>query len=131
MIDKIFEKIEELRQKNNLVLRVREPPACVFCSAPRSINKYEAAYAKSNKFVVSDASEIDNLVLLERIDEITFKCPECGAERVPTKYLNVPMWWVTCTKCNDKQLSLVDGKCPTCDHESKQAKESFIKNNGG
>lgn len=131
MLDKIKQLIDVLHEKKNLVLRFREPAACVFCSPQDALQRYHAAYKKSNRFVVEEPKKIKNLVILEEKDIISGKCPECGAERVKERFQLEKLYWTTCSKCRTKQLSTVEGKCPLCDEDAKKAKAKFIKEHGG
>lgn len=131
MIDKIRAMLDKLYSEKNLILRFREPAACVFCTPRDSIEKYHAAFAKSKRFVVEDPKQIKNLTLLEDRDLISGKCPKCGAERIKEKFQLEKIYWVTCHQCHNKSLSFMENICPICSEISKEAKAKFIKEHGG
>lgn len=131
MIDKIRKLLDELHAKQNLILRLRKPPACIFCSSDDALSKYNSAYAKSGRFVVEDVSVINDLIIMENKDLISTRCGECGAERVKEKFQLEKFYWVTCGSCNTKQISPVEDMCPLCDDMAKVAKAEFFKKNGG
>lgn len=91
----------------------REPKCCLFCSNKKAVDEYEAKLENSGNYVVENPSKIKNLVLMDRMDELTWKCKSCGAVRpIETEKA---LWWVTCLRCNKKQLSYKKDKCPTCE----------------
>ena len=113
--------IAKLRSGGNLGSKVRNPKACLLCSAPKAIAEYEAIYLKTGRWVVDNIKKIKNLTVMDRKNIITYSCPDCGAER-PDEALGYKyeFHWVTCKRCNSKHLSPVLDKCINCDEEAQE-----------
>lgn len=130
-MDKIKKLFADKLSKKELIKRVRVPECCIFCSNQLSQDLYNAALAKSGRYLVDDSSKIENLVIMEERDLISMECPQCKAVTVKQRYLYHPelvLYWTDppCPKCNQKLLTAIEHTCPQCNSNAKKATEEMI-----
>lgn len=90
--------------------RFREPKVCPGCSTSTAYNKYEGKI--NGNYITPDAGTIDDLVLMERFDEVSWLCTKCGRSRAVES--TVPLFWVYCEK-HGKRVSVANDKCILCE----------------
>ena len=106
-----------------LLPRFREPKVCPGCSTEKAYHAYEGNV--NGNYISPNPKSIQDLVLMERYDEISWHCVRCGRSRA-VEVLKVPHYWVDC-KVHGRRVSFTKTKCVTCESDSGNTGFDILK----
>lgn len=123
----MMDLLKKLGIKKEVRMTVRIPEACYICSNKESYFKYNLYDIEANDFLFTP-KQLKDLIIMTEKNELIMECKKCSAERIKQKWtFKIKAWWISCSKCKRNQLTLIEGKCPVHDLESKQTLAQWLE----